>query len=129
MTDKRVFVDSLSDLPVRLQRTLAGAHGEAAFWVGLRTAYQPNSTIPRLWLLLFKEFLVLASTHATRGVWLTLRRADVDSLDIESRGHRQYVIRVRTVESYENILALPTASEISADEIKQFRTLGSSYFR
>lgn len=123
-----VFCEQLAALPERIQQSLeASGLAPLTFRVALRTAYQPNSTIPRLWLLIFDEYLILASTHSTRGIWKAFPRHLVDSLKLEQRAQTQYMLHLREKDPASRALSLPVARDATDEHVERFRQLAAVY--
>ena len=55
------------------------------FIAGFKTALKPNVTIPILWMVIYKNGIVLCSTHKARCVFKQIVANDIDSIRIHKR--------------------------------------------
>lgn len=73
--------DPYDRLPERIRTLLATlGHSPDQCLATLKSIYKPNETIPRLWVVVVTDALLLCSTHRTRGLFRKFAPEDLNTV-------------------------------------------------
>lgn len=112
-----VFAE-ITDLPKRIQENLP-QEIISNFIAGFKTALKPNVTIPILWMIIYKNGIVLCCTHKTRCVFKQIIASDIDSIKVHKGLHFSgAVLQILFKEISEEDFFVMLPSGINCGEIK-----------